>query len=52
MKPVFFFLAGRGAEMKKRGGEKKKNRNLFRLSRAEKHLSIERSLNPLERLFT
>ena len=53
MKPVFFFLAGRGAEMKKkRGRKKKKNRNLFRLSRAEKHLSIDRFLNPLQRLFS
>lgn len=37
---------------KKRGREKKKNRNLFRLSRAEKHLSIDRFLNPLQRLFS
>ena len=37
---------------KKRGRKKKKNRNLFRLSRAEKHLSIDRFLNPTQRLFS
>ena len=37
---------------KKEGEKKKKNRNLFRLSRAEKHLSIDRFLNPLQRLFS
>lgn len=37
---------------KKEGEKKKKNRNLFRLSRAEKHLSIDRFLNPTQRLFS
>lgn len=41
MKPVFFFLRPDEVPRWKKGEKKKKNRNSFRLSRAEKHLSIE-----------